>query len=275
MNIPTTPDERISRTNLHVYDDQRSVKYWSSYSCELLAAEKALLHRIAGAIRGKALLDVGVGGGRTTPHLLELSGDYLGIDFSPGMVAACQQRFPAVTFRHGDAREMASFGRARFALVFFSFNGIDYVDHADRRKVYAAAFDVLARGGYFLFSAHNLRHNRERLAKPWQLGLHDWRAARASLRDFARTLYHLVKQNVTYLRLHRGQVKGSGYAILLDRGQSFRNLTYFIDPAEQVRQLEEAGFVNISAHDRSGAECPIDGGAFDQVNPVHYLARKP
>jgi SAM-dependent methyltransferase len=275
MNAKTTPGDFISETNLRGYEDQRSVRYWSSYSDQLLTAEAEILRGIQGAFRDKPILDVGVGGGRTTSPLLRISADYLGIDYSPGMIAACRERFPGVAFKHGDAREMASFGHNRFSLVFFSFNGIDCVDHSDRFKVYAAARDALASGGYFVFSAHNLRDDRERLAKPWQLKLHDWRAARASPRDFARTLYHLLAQNISYWRLRRGQAWGQRYAILLDRGQHFRNLTHFIDPCEQVRHLEEAGFAEISVHDRRGKAWPAESPELDQIKPVHYLARKP
>lgn len=274
MKTKTTLDDRISQSNLRVYQDRRSVEYWSSYSDQLLTAERAILVQIRDELQDKAILDVGVGGGRTTPHLLEISSNYVGIDFAPAMVAVCQQRFPGVSFIHCAAREMATLGRETFGLVFFSFNGIDYVNHDDRQKIYAAARDVLAPGGYCLFSSHNLRDDRERLAKPWQFGLQDWRAAASSPRELMRALYHMAKQNLTYMRLRHAQVHGSKFSILLDRGQRFRNLTYYIDPVEQVRQLEANGFGDVKVYDRGGLACAADASSLDRTNPVHYLARK-
>src|SRR5438067_126013 len=108
MNAKTTPGDFISETNLRGYEDQRAVKYWSSYSDQLLTAEAEILRVLRDALRHKPILDVG--GGRTTPHLLRISADYLGIDYSHRMIAACRERFPGVGFQHGDARDMASFG---------------------------------------------------------------------------------------------------------------------------------------------------------------------
>jgi SAM-dependent methyltransferase len=274
MKPRRTQDDGIAQNNLRAYAGRRSVEYWSSYSEELLTAERAIFTRISGEIRDKPLLDVGVGGGRTTPHLLRISSDYVGVDFAPAMIAACRQKFAKVTFLQCDARELASLGQERFALVFFSFNGIDYVNDDDRQKIYAAVHRVLVPGGYFLFSSHNLRDDRERMARPWQLPRQNWRATTASPRDFMRTLYHFAVQNSTYMRLRHAQVRGSGFSILLDRGQLFRHLAYYIDPVEQVRQLESSGFKNVRVHDRAGMECAAHERSLDAVNPVHYLARK-
>ena len=57
----------------------------------------------------KRILDLGVGAGRTTPYLLEISKNYIGIDFSPAMIAACQARYPTVEFAVGDARDLSRF----------------------------------------------------------------------------------------------------------------------------------------------------------------------
>ena len=62
---------------------------------------------------GMAILDIGVGGGRTAPRLSQLSSRYVGIDYAKGMVAACKRRFPHLDFRHGDATDLGEFPRRR------------------------------------------------------------------------------------------------------------------------------------------------------------------
>src|SRR6266567_2196534 len=47
---------------------------------------------------GAAVLDLGVGEGRTTPYLLARAGRYLGVDYSPEMVRLCREKFPGKHF---------------------------------------------------------------------------------------------------------------------------------------------------------------------------------
>jgi len=46
----------------------------------LQPAEAAIFERYHRDIAGLRILDLGVGGGRTTPFLLELSSNYIGVD---------------------------------------------------------------------------------------------------------------------------------------------------------------------------------------------------
>ena len=81
-----------------------------------------------------------------------------------------RRRLPA---RDGRARRRPPPGRARragrrarprrapvgsFGAVFFSFNGIDGIAHEDSDAVHRAALRVLAPGGLYLLSTHNLEH---------------------------------------------------------------------------------------------------------------------
>jgi SAM-dependent methyltransferase len=259
----------IANANLSVYRDPGSVNYWSTYSDQLLTAERVILQRIRNEVLGKSILDVGVGAGRTTPFLLEISRDYTGIDFSPEMVAACKRRYSGVNFLHCDARTMSVLGRVKYSLIFFSLNGIDCVNHEDRQRIYAEVKQAIRPSGYFLFSSHNLR---DLPYKPWQVWRKTSTTERGSLRDRARRGYHHITNNLNYLRRCRGQIYGHRHATLLDPGQQFRLLTYFIDPDEQVAQLTKAGFRDVKAFDRWGTELSADSKQLDDVNPVHYLA---
>lgn len=108
---------------------------------------------------GMAILDVGVGAGRTTPHLASLALRYVGVDFSEAMVRACRERFPALDFRTMDATDMSAFPDASFDAVVFSFNGIDAIPASGgRARCLKECARVLKDGGVFLFSTHNARH---------------------------------------------------------------------------------------------------------------------
>ena len=73
------------------------------------------------------MLDIGVGGGRTTLHFAPLVKEYVGIDYSQNMIKACQERFAQVSFQTADARSMGIFKDSTFDFILFSYNGIDYI----------------------------------------------------------------------------------------------------------------------------------------------------
>lgn len=259
-------DNQISEANFRNYSDAKAVHYWSTYSEELLTAEKVILQRIRGQIQGKKILDLGVGGGRTTPALLDISQDYIGMDYSSGMVEACRIKFPGIQFIQGDARQISSLFNDQFSLVLFSLNGIDYVAHQDRQKIYSEVAKVLQPGAFFLFSSHNLRDYPN---KPWQ----KWHIDRNSFTSPARNLYHTLKSTLTYIRHYRNQAIHDGHAMLLDPGQGYRLLSYYIDPREQIAQLDPFGFHDVKVFDRWGNEVNAGSVELDHVNPVHYLAK--
>src|SRR5262245_28215437 len=98
----------------------------------LTPAEKAALAAIGDSCRGKRILDIGVGGGRTVPALRALSSDYVGVDYMPEMIERCRQRFPDVRFEVADARNLACFPDRSFDLIVFACNGISMVSHEGR-----------------------------------------------------------------------------------------------------------------------------------------------
>jgi SAM-dependent methyltransferase len=107
---------------------------------------------------GMDILDMGVGGGRTTPYLSRLAGSYVGADYSEGMVVACKKAWPEKDFRHCDATDMREFASASMDAVVFSFNGIDYIpSDAGRARALSEISRVLRPGGVFIFSSHNAR----------------------------------------------------------------------------------------------------------------------
>jgi ubiquinone/menaquinone biosynthesis C-methylase UbiE len=107
---------------------------------------------------GIAILDLGVGGGRTTPYLSSIAARYIAIDYAPGMIAACRRKFPHLDFRLGDAADLSKFGAETFDAVVMAFNGIDYLipDEA-RLRALREIRRVLKPEGILIFSSHNPR----------------------------------------------------------------------------------------------------------------------
>ena len=85
--------DSVDRINRKAMRSGEAVAAYSRWN-ELSAPERVLFERVAAEMKGQPILDIGVGGGRTTPPLLSISKDYTGIDYSDGMLAACREKFP-------------------------------------------------------------------------------------------------------------------------------------------------------------------------------------
>lgn len=231
----------------------------------LFPAETVIFEQIAQRCAMKPIMDLGVGGGRTTEHLLKISNDYLGVDYSAEMIVRCNGRFKNVRFEQADARNLSRFPGNHFAFILFSFNGIDYVPHEDRLVILQQVHQCLVSDGLFSFSSHNklskvvspLNPDRIWTMNPlkfvWRLGLYFSAVAR-------------------YFRLRKLIYEEHGHARRIDGAFNFSLVTYYVDPAEQKRQLEAAGFELLSIYDSSGKSVEIDSGSTDQW--LYYLAKK-
>jgi SAM-dependent methyltransferase len=105
---------------------------------------------------GIALLDLGVGGGRTAPYLSGIASHYAGVDYAEEMVRVCREKLPGLQFEVADAADLSIFADCRFDAVVFSFNGIDYLAPDEKRwKCLRECHRVLKPGGIFIFSSHN------------------------------------------------------------------------------------------------------------------------
>lgn len=123
----------------------------------LLPPEKYLFGRYVRA--GMEVLDIGVGGGRTSAYLSTGAKRYLGIDYSAEMVAAAQRRHPMLMFAQGDATDLSSLPDASFDAAIFSFNGLDCIPSDEGRiKALAEMRRVTRTKGVVIVSSHNARH---------------------------------------------------------------------------------------------------------------------
>lgn len=159
-----------AETNVRAYADAAVVSHYASLNyltpCERLLFESYIEP-------ASAILDLGVGGGRTSRWLACRASKYIGVDCGQAMVEACQAKFPDLTFVVGDAADLSAFADESFDAVVFAFNGIDYVlPGASRRACLQHLHRLLKPNGVFIFSSHNPRAlvirrswNRERLLK--------------------------------------------------------------------------------------------------------------
>lgn len=105
---------------------------------------------------GMSILDLGVGGGRTTKYLSKIASHYVGVDYSEPMIRACKEKFPALDFRLADASDLTAFPDSSFDAVVFSFNGLDSVVPTEKRlRFFRECNRVLRPTGVLIFSSHN------------------------------------------------------------------------------------------------------------------------
>ncbi|RNI21173.1 class I SAM-dependent methyltransferase [Flexivirga caeni] len=117
--------------------------------------ELAMLLDLSDEFRGRSILDIGVGAGRTVPLIRLMTRDYIALDYTAEMVQLCADRYPDVDVRHDDARTLSTVPDDSIELVMFSANGIDAVGHEDRQEVLNSVHRVLRPGGVFAFSTLN------------------------------------------------------------------------------------------------------------------------
>jgi SAM-dependent methyltransferase len=107
---------------------------------------------------GAAILDLGVGGGRTTPYLSTRASRYVGVDYAVEMIRACRRKHPSLEFMVAEASDLSKMAACSFDAVVFAFNGLDYVIPGEARmKCLKECHRILKPDGILLFSGHNPR----------------------------------------------------------------------------------------------------------------------
>lgn len=253
----------IADHNLKVYETKAVAGEYLGQD-RLFPAEQAFFDQITHFLPNMRMLDIGIGGGRTTFHFSPKVREYLGIDYAASMIEACHTRFPNpapnVSFAVGDVRDLSAYADGAFDLVLFSYNGLDYIPHEDRLQALAGMNRVTKPGGHLVFSSHNLMS----LGIPSPTADQSW-----FRRTGIQALMFAINGRLASLRKNK-------YAIVRDDGCGFRLKTYYVRPSEQLRRLADLGLQEVSI-------LGLDGKTFtkpDSVDDIrdawlYYLAKKP
>lgn len=262
MPNPANDKDVMDRVNKKIYESAHVLKHYDTIDF-IIKPEQTLLRKLLPLIKDKKILDIGVGGGRTTKFLLEISRDYTGIDYSPGFVELVKEKYKNADVRCCDARDLKIFRDNSFDFILFSLNGIDYITHEDRIKALKEIYRVLKPDGFFMFSTHN-RDYRYFNKLPWQ---EKARFKPGYLKSCLYSLYYLPK-HLNMKKHHRCMPQ---YAIINDNAHGYSMLTYYINISEQVKQLEDVGFGSIEAYDMEGNIVNRDNSSVW----IYYLANSP
>lgn len=261
----------IDRINLRTMRSASAVEHYAREWLELEPRERVILDLVADEARGQPVLDIGVGGGRTVPGLRAVSSDYLGVDNSPEMIAACRQRFPDARFELADARDMKGIADQSIFLVLFSCNGIGMVSHEDRLLILREVYRVLRPGGIFILTTHNERCPDCTAGfqfPPYEVSANPARLLVRSMRFASSTIARLVnrRRNLPH------EVRTPDYSIINDVCHDYGTMLYYIGLNGQRRQLEQFGFLgNAEAFDLDGRR--VEGDCTD--SSLALIARKP
>jgi ubiquinone/menaquinone biosynthesis C-methylase UbiE len=218
--------------NQKTYAANSIVQHYKNLN-QLQPAEQMLLERLQSIANPIKMLDIGVGAGRTTKHFQPKVAQYIGIDNSPEMIAACRSRFPQLppdTFDTCDARDLSRYPDNSFDLLLFSFNGIDYVSHDDRHLIFQELHRIGKPDALLFFSSHNLQGFDRLIDLKSQLSFNPLTTySNLVILSLLRFLNRPYNPN---------QLKQLPHAILKDESHNFRLDTYYIRPSAQVIQLK-------------------------------------
>jgi SAM-dependent methyltransferase len=269
MPMPPRHPSGLDRVNRAAYRRRGPRRQFENASGWLEPGETAAVLSAAREAHGAPILDIGVGGGRTTPLMRTISKTYCGIDYIPEMVAIARRRFPDADFRVMDARHM-DFADGQFAFATFSYNGIDSVDLTGRRRVITEVRRVLRPGGRFVFSTLN-RNSMARLPR-WP----DWQVFHGTGLQPAplfRATAKLIVGGINHLRgLPLAHDDGEAAVANLS-AHNFALMVVFTSLQTQVRQLNDAGFAVEAIYTPEAVPVSPDDPGNTAAPWHHFVAR--
>jgi SAM-dependent methyltransferase len=274
MSRNAVAQDSINRT---AYCSRSALRWYGNARAWVDRGEQAALEFVADKVRDQPILDVGVGGGRTVPIMRSISTSYTAVDYTPELVQICQRNFPDVRVLQMDARDMSSFSDESFALVMFSFNGIDSVDYEGRCAILREFSRVLRPGGFVVFSTHNLQgpSYRENVSVFLRLPQLSTNPLSVGV-DTARVLYSLPIAAFNYIRYSKLNREYDGYAVRVCAAHKFGTVLMYTDIATQRRQLANVGLVTDAVFGNTKG-APLNENENDVSSEYwcHFVARKP
>ena len=246
--------------SLSVYDNIEIVK---SYAKELKITEpeNTILKWVKEKTDKNAMLDIGVGAGRTTRYFATEFKQYFGIDYSEKMINACRNTIAGhnISFQYADARDLSMFIDNSFDFILFSFNGIDSVSISDRSIILKEMKRVAKHNATIAFSSHNL-------------------AAIKQLYHFKMPLniFHIPNElkrirKVKELNQTLRVIQNESYTRFRDGAHNFTLEVMYVDVHWQINELKLLGFKEIKVLSLiTGYELEIDKIDNNTVDPWLY-----
>jgi SAM-dependent methyltransferase len=264
--------------------DERNQKTWSKASSRRELdnvgpfsdpGERAAYVQVSERVRGKPILDLGVGTGRTVPLLTSLSSDYRALDYSPAMVEATRAKYPRVRVQIGDARDLTGYPEHHFGLVNFAFNGIDAVSHVDRARVFRAVRRALAPKGIFIFSTLNIDGPSYR-ERPWRIRIWPSSGVRGTIAQLVRQVTRMPFDVVNWLIINQTTEIGDGYAVAPLSAHHYRILAHYTPLGRQLAELRDEGFdPDVLVFDSRDGQPVLPSDDTADIDWFHFLAQAP
>lgn len=227
----------------------------------LFPAEKIILNQFKSRWSNYTVLDLGVGGGRTSFYIAPFVKKYTGLDLSPLMVEVCQERFPNYNFIAGDAVTLDGIENESNDLVLFSFNGIDCVTEEQRATCLKNMSRVLKPQGELVFSFHNMGNLPLLYSYQWPKNPFRW-AAEVKRRAMVRA------QNPPL-----NEIKHLDRAKLFDNDKDHQLQLVYSTLKLQLQELEEQGFKVISMWDTEAGK-PLTAGSITNCAWIYIHCQK-
>lgn len=250
--------------NQELYSSPKVVRAFAN-CVGLQKPEQTILRILEPHLASAKMLDVGVGGGRTTEYFADRVADYTAMDYSSELIDCCRRKYPGARFITGDARNVLRvLGDGAFDLVLFSYNGIDNLSYDERLRLLADVRRICAPGGHFCFSTHNVQ------------SIDALRARR--LPSAPRSLIHVLLHRRNFLKRNHDTFRRAHDADFVVLHDDLYDLDFdlgYIRPRHQMELLREAGFEQIRVFDLAeGRELATAQEVADSTDAwLYYLCR--
>jgi ubiquinone/menaquinone biosynthesis C-methylase UbiE len=250
--------------NAKLYEKKKIIQEYSNFSY-LFKPELSILNTLRNDLPEMKMLDIGVGGGRTTNHFAQFVKDYTAIDYSIGMINACKRKFKLNSdykFLFCDVRNLQMFSDNQFDIVLFSYNGLDYISHNERDLAFREIYRITKKEAYFVFSTHNLQclNNLYRI----KLTYNPLKLLKRVLKLFLILLFNGMPNRYS----------SKEFAIINDGAHRFCLKTYYIMPLKQIESLINIGFNRIKLFSINDGE-EIQNADYKNVQDdwIYYFCR--
>lgn len=245
----------MNEVNLNTYNSDSVIK-WYQHLNAITPVEKKIFEYHKDLLANSKLLDIGIGGGRTTAYLIDKCKNYTGIDYSKGFVDTVKQKYPSADIRLMDARDLKGIENSTYDLVNFSFNGIDYVGPEDRKKIFNEIYRVLKPNALFFFSTHNKDHET--------FDQFPWRDKNNGFITNLKTFIKLLPFLPRHFNKKKEEIRLKDYAVINDSAHNFGLLTFYTSPKFLKEQLTDHNFNEITFFSKN-AETVIDNKLDDWI----------